>query len=109
MANVEQVLDALGDPTRRKVLRRLREGAPSVRAIATGLGVTPSAISQHLRVLLDAELVSVRAQGTRRIYSVDPRGLTLVRIWLDGFWDEALDAFKVEAERAALAHRREDE
>jgi len=91
-------LDALGDPTRRAVLRRLRAGARSVSDIARGMSVTRPAVSQHLRVLKAARLVTDRAKGTRRIYAVDTRGIEAARKWLDGFWDQALVAFKEAAE-----------
>jgi DNA-binding transcriptional ArsR family regulator len=97
----ERILDALGDPTRRAVLRRVRGGARSVGEIAEGLDVSRPAVSQHLRVLKDARLVTDHAEGTRRIYRIDTRGFAAVRKWLDGFWDEALAAFKVAAEREA--------
>jgi DNA-binding transcriptional ArsR family regulator len=100
-AYAEQVLDALGDPTRRAVLRRVRGGARSVGEIAAGLEVSRPAVSQHLRVLKDARLVTDHADGTRRIYRIDARGFAAMRKWLDGFWDEALAAFKAAAEREA--------
>ena len=100
-AYAERVLDALGDPTRRAVLKRIRRGARSVQDIADGMEVSRPAVSQHLKVLKEARLVVDRAEGTRRLYAVDTRGLEAVRKWLDGFWDEALAAFKEAAERAA--------
>jgi DNA-binding transcriptional ArsR family regulator len=99
--NAERVLDALGDPTRRRILKRLRAGRRSVGEIAGGLDVTRPAVSQHLQVLKGAGLVVARAEGTRRLYAVDPRGIMVVRNWLDGFWDETLAAFKEAAEREA--------
>lgn len=102
----ERALDALGDPTRRAVFKRLRAGARSVTDIAKGLDVTRPAVSQHLRVLREARLVVVRAEGTRRLYAVDKRGLAELRGWLDGFWDDALAAFKHAAERAAIEERK---
>lgn len=104
--NVERALDALGDPTRRAVFKRLRAGTRSVGEIAEGLNVTRSAVSQHLRVLKEARLVVDRAEGTRRLYAVDARGLAELRKWLDGFWDETLGAFKLAAEREAKLERR---
>lgn len=102
----ERVLDALGDSTRRAVFVRLRGGARSVGEIAQGLDVSRPAVSQHLKVLKDARLVTFRAEGTRRVYEVDRRGIEAVRSWLDSFWDEALEAFKVAAEREAAKDRR---
>jgi DNA-binding transcriptional ArsR family regulator len=101
MIQVEQALDALGDPTRRAVFKRLRSGNRSVREIADGMDVSRPAVSQHLKVLKAAGLIIVRVEGTRRLYGVDPHGLERLRDWLDGFWDEVLMAFKQEAERAA--------
>jgi DNA-binding transcriptional ArsR family regulator len=103
--NAERALDALGDPTRRAVLRRLRRGDRSVQAIADGMDVSRSAVSQHLKVLKSAGLVMVRAEGTRRVYTVDNRGIQALRTWLDGFWDKTLVAFKEAAERAAAKER----
>jgi DNA-binding transcriptional ArsR family regulator len=103
--NAERVLDALGDPTRRRVFARLRSGARSVGEIAAGMDVTRPAVSQHLKVLKAARLVVDRAEGTRRLYAVDPRGIAAVRDWLDGFWDDALAAFKAAAEREAARER----
>ena len=102
MINAERVLDALGDPTRRLVFKRLREGNRSVTEIAKGLDVSRPAVSQHLKVLKTAGLAVVRVEGTRRLYAVDTRGLEAVRRWLDGFWDKALVAFKAAAEREVV-------
>jgi DNA-binding transcriptional ArsR family regulator len=99
-------LDALGDPTRRAVFGRLRTGTRSVGEIAKGLHVSRPAVSQHLRVLREARLVIDRAEGTRRLYAVDTRGLGELRKWLDGFWDETLAAFKLAAESEAARERR---
>lgn len=88
------------------VFKRLRAGARSVREIAERVNVTRPAVSQHLKILKDARLVAVRAEGTRRIYTVDTRGLDEVRRWLDGFWEERLEAFKVAAEREAAKERK---
>jgi DNA-binding transcriptional ArsR family regulator len=106
MTNVERVLDALGDPTRRLVFKRLRGGARSVGEIADGMDVSRPAVSQHLKVLKAAKLVVNSAEGTRRLYTVNPRGLEVLRTWLNGFWDEALAAFKEAAERETKKHER---
>jgi DNA-binding transcriptional ArsR family regulator len=95
----ENTFVALADPTRRRVFEKLKAGPKSVGEIAHGLPVSRPAVSQHLRVLKDAGLVADRAEGTRRVYAIDPQGLAAVRSWLDQFWDEALDAFRAEAER----------
>lgn len=102
----EQALDALGDSTRRAVLRRLRAGRRSVGEIAEGMKVSRPAVSQHLKILKAARLVTVQATGTRRVYAVDPRGIQSLRKWLDGFWDEALSAFKAMAECEASKEKR---
>jgi len=94
-----KVLHSLSDPTRRRVFERLRAGPQSVGALARGLPVSRPAVSQHLKVLKEARLVSERAEGTRRIYYIDPDGLGELRRWLDEFWDEALRALKKEAEK----------
>jgi DNA-binding transcriptional ArsR family regulator len=105
--NAELALDALGDPTRRAVLKRLRGGGRSVGEIAEGMKVTRPAVSQHLKILKAARLVTVHAVGTRRIYTVDTRGIESLRKWLEGFWDEALTAFKAVAEREAIKEKKQ--
>jgi DNA-binding transcriptional ArsR family regulator len=91
---------ALADPRRRDLLERLRSGPQPVGALARGLPISRPAVSQHLAVLKAANLVTDRVDGTRRIYEIDPQGLGRLRQWLDQFWDDALDAFKAEAERS---------
>jgi DNA-binding transcriptional ArsR family regulator len=90
----ETALRCLSDPTRRRIFERLRAGPRSVSALARGLPVTRPAVSQHLRALKDAGLVADRPEGAKRIYYIDPHGLGELRRWLDGFWDDALAAFK---------------
>jgi DNA-binding transcriptional ArsR family regulator len=91
-------LQALGDSTRRSVLEQLRGGPKAVGEIAAGLPVSRPAVSQHLRVLKEAGLVTERQDGARRLYRVDPDGLATLREYLDGFWEEALASFKAAAE-----------
>ena len=93
-------LAVLADPTRRQVFERLRAGPRPVNALAAGLPVSRPAVSQHLKVLKDAGLVAERSEGVRRIYSVRREGLNELREWLDSFWGDALEAFKLEAERS---------
>ncbi|HSU88807.1 MAG TPA: metalloregulator ArsR/SmtB family transcription factor, partial [Terriglobia bacterium] len=93
----------LADPTRRKVFERLRYGPRAVNAIASGLPVSRPAVSQHLKVLKGAGLVEERTEGVRRIYSLRREGLMELREWLDSFWSDALEAFKLEAERSHKA------
>ena len=95
----EQALQALGDPTRRAVLEELREGPRAVGEIAARLPVSRPAVSQHLRVLKEAGLVTERQDGTRRLYRVDPNGLADLREYLSRFWEEALASFKAAAEK----------
>jgi DNA-binding transcriptional ArsR family regulator len=92
---------ALADPTRRRVMERLASGPRAVGEIAAGLPVSRPAISQHLKVLKQAGLVSDRAAGARRIYAIDPEGLGPLRAWLDQFWEQALNAFAAEFEPPA--------
>jgi DNA-binding transcriptional ArsR family regulator len=100
MAYGNAAFAALADPTRRRVLEALASGPKPVGEIAAGLPVSRPAVSQHLKVLKDAGLVSDQADGARRIYAIDPQGLGAMRSWLDQFWDVALAAFKAELERA---------
>ena len=93
------VLDALGDPTRRSIVERLRRGPRSVGELADGLPVSRPAVSQHLRVLREARVVTEQREGTRRIYRLDPAGLGEVRAAFDRFWTDALAEF----ERAAAS------
>jgi DNA-binding transcriptional ArsR family regulator len=102
----ESILVALADPTRRQVFEALRDGAQSVGAIAERLPVSRPAVSQHLKVLREAGLVTDRPEGARRVYYIDPHGLGPLRAWLDQFWDQALDAFREEAERSAPRRRK---
>jgi DNA-binding transcriptional ArsR family regulator len=99
-------LAVLADPTRRQVLERLRAGPRPVNAIAAGLPVSRPAVSQHLKILKQAGLVDERSEGVRRIYSVRREGLAELRAWLDSFWVDALDAFKLEAERSWQTKKR---
>ena len=93
-------LAVLANPTRRKVFERLRAGPRPVNLLAAGLPVSRPAVSQHLKVLKDAGLVEERSEGVRRIYSPRREGLMDLREWLDSFWGDALEAFKLEAEQA---------
>ncbi|MEA2167448.1 MAG: hypothetical protein QOF76_748 [Solirubrobacteraceae bacterium] len=92
-------LTALGDPTRRAIFERLAERPSPVGELAAGLPVTRPAVSQHLKVLKAAGLVTDRADGTRRIYAVDPDGVAAMRAYLDTFWNRSLAAFKAAAEQ----------
>ncbi len=91
--------DALGDPTRRAIFELLAERPQAVGQLAGSLPVSRPAVSQHLRVLKQAGLVTDRAAGNRRIYQLDPIGVSALRAYLDRFWNRALAAFKEAAER----------
>jgi DNA-binding transcriptional ArsR family regulator len=93
------VLDALGDPTRRRIFESLKAGPRSVGELAEGVPVSRPAVSQHLRVLKEAGLVSDRKEGTRRLYRIDPGGLAGLRDYFDSFWGEALERFAEEARK----------
>jgi DNA-binding transcriptional ArsR family regulator len=90
---------ALGDPTRLAILERLTDRPSAVVDLASQLPVSRPAVSQHLRVLKDAGLVTDQAVGNRRIYRVDPDGLAAVRDQLDRFWTKALAAYQATVEQ----------
>src|SRR5258708_34908739 len=96
MAYPKLALAALSDPTRAAVFESLGNGPRSVADIAKGLPVSRPAVSQHLRVLEEAKLVSHRQEGTRHFYRIDFRGLAGARSWLGGFWTHAMDSFAAE-------------
>ena len=91
-------VDALSDPTRRRVFELLRGGPTSVAALARELPVSRPAVSQHLKALRDAGLVTFRRDGTRHVYAVDQHGIAQLRSWLDTFWEDALERFREAAE-----------
>ncbi len=93
-ARAVESFGALGDPTRRAIFERIAARPMAVGELARGLPVSRPAVSQHLRVLKDAGLVSETRNGTRRIYRLDPRGIAAMRQWLDAHWAAALGAFK---------------
>jgi DNA-binding transcriptional ArsR family regulator len=95
----ERCLSALADPTRRAVFELLAEGPRAVGDVAAVVPVSRPAVSQHLRVLKEAGLVVDRAEGTRRLYAIDPDALGDLRAYLEGFWSKALAGFKEAAEK----------
>lgn len=107
MANVENALAALGDPTRRAIFERVAARPSAVGELARDLPVSRPAVSQHLRVLKEAGLVTETPQGTRRIYRLDPRGIAAMRGWLDAHWSAALLAFKDFADQQTDQETRE--
>lgn len=100
---MEAMFDALGDRTRRRILKRLETGPLSVVDIARGMPVARPAISQHLKILKNAGLVADQPVGNRRIYSVDPNGLVELQRFLQSFWQDALTRYTQYAERNAEA------
>ncbi|MGC9962969.1 MAG: metalloregulator ArsR/SmtB family transcription factor [Acidimicrobiales bacterium] len=98
-------LAALGDPTRRAIFEHLAENPSPVGVLAELLPVSRPAVSQHLKVLKDAGLVTDHRDGTRRIYRLDPNGIGDLRDYLDRFWNNALASFKARAENSGgLSH-----
>ncbi|MGV0645447.1 ArsR/SmtB family transcription factor [Mycolicibacterium sp. XJ879] len=93
-ASASAVLDALGDKTRRSILEKLADGPAAVGVLAEQLPISRPAVSQHLRVLKDADLVVESIAGTRRIYRVNHDGLIALRDYLDRFWAQTLAGFK---------------
>jgi DNA-binding transcriptional ArsR family regulator len=106
MANASHAFAALADPTRRAVFERLARGPRAVGELAKGLPVSRPAVSQHLAVLKEAGLVKDQADGTRRVYRIDPAGLGAIRAWLDRFWEDSLASFKTELEAAMRKEER---
>lgn len=106
MQTYERKLDALGDPTRRAILDMLKRGPRPVGELASRLPVTRPAVSQHLKILKEAGLVTDRQNGTQRIYAVDADGLAGLRAYLDAFWSAALNNLKAVAESDHRTRRR---
>ncbi len=94
-----EVLSALADPTRRHIFEALREHPKTVGELAEEQPVSRPAVSQHLKVLESARLVSVEPQGNRRLYLVRREGLEDLRHYLDGFWSDVLSAYRAEIAR----------
>ena len=93
------MFQALADPTRHAIFERLKQGPLAVGELAEGLPVSRPAVSQHLRVLKDAGLVSERRNGTRRVYRIEPQGVLALRKSIDRMWEDALEAFRIAVER----------
>ncbi len=91
-ANVGVLLEAMGEPTRRVLVERLAQGPAAVGQLAGDLPITRSAVSQHLKILKAVGLVTDQAVGTRRVYSVDPAALAIIRDYFDAFWTRSLAA-----------------
>ena len=103
---MQAVIQALGEPRRREILRLVRGRELAAGQIADRFEVTRPAISQHLTVLKNAGLVSERREGARRLYRARPEGLAELRSFLDGFWEEQLDRLKLAAEEEERRERR---
>jgi DNA-binding transcriptional ArsR family regulator len=115
MIRVVNAFDILGDPTRRRILELLADGEQTSGAITEVIqaefALSRPAVSQHLRVLRDSGFASVRADGARRFYAVDPSPLNEIDAWLDrfrGFWDQRLDALETELARGRRTARTSD-
>jgi DNA-binding transcriptional ArsR family regulator len=104
---MDAVAHALAEPTRREILRLVRDEERPVGEIAERFTVSRPAISQHLRVLRDADLVVVRAEGNHRYYQARPEGLAELRSWVESFWRSSLAKLKVEVERDIWNQRKE--
>jgi DNA-binding transcriptional ArsR family regulator len=97
--NASELLAVLAEPTRREIVERLAERPSAVSDIARDMPITRSAVSQHLQVLKAVGLVVDHAEGTRRVYRVDPDALAIIREYFDAFWKRSLDSFQRAAER----------
>lgn len=104
--SVGAALDALGDPTRRVIVGMLAEAPASVQSIADRLPISRPAVSRHLRLLKEAELVTDDAAGARRIYRLRPDGVAAVRRYFDELWGEAVARFRITAENLDDGERR---
>lgn len=100
-------LAALGDPTRRSIYELVRAAPSSVRELTDSVPISQPAVSQHLKVLSAAGLVTAVPVGARRIYRIDPDGLAQLRAWIDGLWDDVLDNF-TDAAREEAAGKEHD-
>jgi DNA-binding transcriptional ArsR family regulator len=99
MTNASALLDVLAEPTRRAIVERLAAQPSSVSDIARDMPISRSAVSQHLQILKSVGLVCDQAEGTRRIYRVDPDALAIIRAYFDAFWKRSLASFQAAAER----------
>jgi DNA-binding transcriptional ArsR family regulator len=104
---VQAALDALAEPRRREILALVRDRELAAGEIAANFDVTRSAISQHVRVLKQAGLLSERREGTRRLFRARPEGLADLRSFLDEFWSDRLDVLTLEAEREERRRKRD--
>lgn len=103
---IDAVLVALADPTRRAILESVRRGPRSVGDIAGSFSVSRPAVSQHLRVLAEARLVRAHKTGRNNFYALDLHGLALLRTYVEGYWDDVLGAFQAAAIRESTKTER---
>ena len=103
MSTYQNGFSALADPTRRAIFEQLARGPRAVGELAEQFPVSRPAVSQHLKVLKDAGLVADRRDGSRRVYSVDARGIAAMRAYFDTFWTDALAAFQAAAKPKGAA------
>ena len=103
-----KAFNALGDPMRRAIFEKLRDKSLSVVHIAEGLPISRPAVSQHLKVLREAKLISIHQQGTRNFCQIDTEGVLAMRNYLDNFWDAALMAFKLTAEKEQKKNKKNE-
>ena len=101
-----EVFTALADPTRRHILEALRKQPKTVGELAEGQPVSRPAVSQHLKVLQSAKLVSVQPQGNRRVYAINRDGLDDLRTYLESFWSDVLSSYGAEIARRMTPKRR---
>lgn len=101
------VLAALADETRRDIFKSLRTGPKTVTTIASGRPISRPAVSQHLKVLADAGLVTATAKGTSRLYAVEPQGLAPLRDYLESVWGDVLSAFAAEVQNQINQSKKE--
>jgi len=99
MKNADKAFDALGEPMRRIIFEKLKARPLAVGAIAKGLPISRPAVSQHLKVLREAKLITIEQVGTQNLCQIDPNGLLAMRAYLDNFWDVTLAAFKSAVEK----------
>jgi DNA-binding transcriptional ArsR family regulator len=100
MVKRQKALEALADPTRRSIFERLRTSESTVNDLAKHMPVSRPAVSQHLRVLKDAGLVTERRQGVQRIYRVELKGLVEIRRYIDNLWSDVLSEFHKASRRS---------
>lgn len=89
----QDAIATLADPSRRAIVEALRNGPKPVGALACDLPISRPAVSQHLKVMLDAGLLACRTQGNKRLYALSPEGIAAMRAYLDELWNDALSAF----------------